>query len=541
MRQSIQNVGLTIIVVALSAVFLTQFGSNQSQGCGGDAGAGFAAKVYGNTITLGEMKAAYVLANGTRYSTETARQMRLKELVLTGLIERDLLAREAGAVGFSTSKDDVMVRLAEEGLLYVSAPVGAPSSIHSGAMPVSFEDKDGNFDPENVRRFIQNRLGRTVEEFAISQIKETLAQRMRETVAASVVVAPSEVWDAYVREKDKAQLKYVRFDQAHYADQLALSAADVDAFLSEHKAEIEAEFEKEKHRYTGLEKQVRARHILIKVASDADDAAKKAAKNKAEAARSRALKGEAFEKLAKDLSEDAGSAREGGDLGYNTRGRMVAPFDDAQFALKVGDISEVVESRFGYHVIKVEGIREGDVPVAEAQREIAEQQAKKAKADSLAKAAADKTAGELAAGLSIDALETRLKAEKEQAGDPAQAPLVKETRPFGRGDSPILGLDNAQVVETAFGLSEDNRLAKGPIKAGDSWIVVRLESRQTADKEEFKGAEEERLTDALLRRKRIEVLENYVHDLRKRAEADGNVRINPEAVRYAASEETASL
>lgn len=541
MRQTIRNVGLLVIVLALSAVFLLEFGGPQSRGCAGDTSARYAARVYGDTISLGEMKAAYVLANGTRYSTETAREMKLKELVLEGLIERDLLAREAREVGFNTTKDDVMVRLAEEGFLYVSAPVGAPSSVPSGAMPVSFEDKDGNFDPENVRRFIQNRLGRTVEEFANSQIQETLAQRMRETVSASVAIAPGEAWDAYVREKDKATLKYVRFDLAHFREQGPATAAQIDAWLKDHQADVDAEYEKEKHRYTGLEKQVRARHILIKVAADADAATKQAAKAKAEAARARALKGEDFAKLAKDLSEDTGSAKDGGDLGYNTRGKMVAPFDDAQFALKAGELSEVVETRFGYHVIKVEGVREGDVPVADAKREIAEKQLKEGNADTLAKAAAEKALAELAGGLTIDALETRLAAEKAAGGDKPQAPVVKETRPFGRGDSPLVGLDNNELVKTAFELSTENSLPKAPVKAGESWVVFKLASRDTADKAAFAGAEEARLTDALLRRKRMEVLEGYVRELRKRADSEGAVSINPEAVRYSASEETASL
>jgi peptidyl-prolyl cis-trans isomerase D len=546
MRQTIQNVGLLVIVLSLSAVFLLEFGGPQSRGCAGDVGARYAAKVYGETISLGEMKAAYVLANGPRYSTETAREMKLKELVLEGLIERDLLAREAREVGFATSREDVMVRLAEEGLLYVSAPVGAPSSIPSGALPVSFEDKDGNFDPENVRRFIQNRLGRTVEEFANSQMQETLAERMRETVGASVAIAPEEVWDAYVREKDKAVIRYVRFDLAHFRDQSAPSTSELDAWVSGHQAQVDAEYEKEKHRYTGLEKQVRARHILIKVASEGDEAtkeaAKKAAKAKAEAARARALKGEDFAQLSKDLSEDTGSARKGGDLGYNPRGRMVAPFDDAQFALKPGDISEVVESRFGYHVIKVEGVREGDVPLAEAKREIAETLLKDARAEQGAKAAAEKVLAELKGGLTLDALEARLKAEKEAGGEAAaQAPVVKDSRPFGRGDSPIAGVDNKDLVKTAFELTTENSLPSAPVKAGDSWVVFKLASRDTADKAAFAGAEQERLSDALLRRKRLEALESHVRALRKRAEDEGAVRINPEAVRYSASEETASL
>jgi peptidyl-prolyl cis-trans isomerase D len=541
MRQTIQNVGLLVIVLALSAVFLLEFGGPQSRGCAAGHGARYAAKVYGDTISLGEMKAAYVLANGPRYSTETAREMKLKELVLEGLIERNLLAREAREVGFATDKDEVMVRLAEEGFLYVSAPIGAPSSIPSGALPVSFEDKDGNFDPENVRRFIQNRLGRTVEEFANSQIQETLAQHMRETVGAAVAIAPAEVWDAYVREKDKATLKYVRFDLDHFRDPNPPSAADVDGWLKEHQPQVDAEYEKEKHRYTGLEKQVRARHILFKAATDADAATKQAAKAKAEAARTRALKGEDFAKLARDLSEDTGSAKEGGDLGYNTRGKMVAPFDDAQFALKPGEISNVVETRFGYHVIKVEGVREGDVPVDEAKHEIAGKQLAEERADAAAKAAADKTLAELAGGLSLDALEARLKAAKDAAPASPQAPVVKETRPFGRGDSPLVGLDNSALVKAAFELSLEHPLPRAPIKAGESWVVFALTARETADKDAFKGAEQERLSDALLRRKRLEVLENHVRELRKRADDEGAVRINPEAVRYSASEETASL
>ncbi len=99
--------------------------------------------------------------------------------------------------------------------------------------------------------------------------------------------------------------------------------------------------------------QVHARHILIKVPQDADEATKKKAHEKAEQARARALKGEDFAKLAEELSEGP-SAKNGGDLGFFTREQMVKPFADAAFALEPGQISNVVETRFGYHVIKVE-------------------------------------------------------------------------------------------------------------------------------------------------------------------------------------------
>lgn len=99
--------------------------------------------------------------------------------------------------------------------------------------------------------------------------------------------------------------------------------------------------------------EVRAQHILIKVPPHATEAQKKEAKAKAEAARQRALKGEDFSALAKELSEGP-SAPRGGELGFFDRSTMVKPFADAAFALKVGEISPVVETQFGYHVIKVE-------------------------------------------------------------------------------------------------------------------------------------------------------------------------------------------
>jgi peptidyl-prolyl cis-trans isomerase D len=552
MRKTVQNVGLLVIVFVLCAVFLLEFGGPQSRGCTSEGGAKYAAKVYGETITLGEMKASYILANGPRYSTQAAREMKLKELVLSGLVERNLLAREAERLGFNVSQDDVMSRLVEDGLLYTSAPVGAPSSIPSGPVPLSFEDEKGAFNLDNARRFIQNRLGRTIEEFAKSQIKETLAERMRGTLTSAVTVSPNEVWDAYVREKDRAEIKYVRFDNAFYRQEASPSAEELDAYLKAHDKEISEELEREKHRYTGLEKQVRARHILFKattsdaadagVASDPKAIADRAlAKSKAEAARARALRGEDFAKLAQQLSEDTGSAREGGDLGYNTKGKMVAPFDDAQFALKPGEVSAVVESRFGYHVIKVEGVREGDVPVEEAKREIGEKQRRETRASELAKAAAEQTLAELRSGTTLEQLETELKSEKDAGGDQALAPVVRETRPFGRGGSPIAGADNGELVKAALELSLDKPLPEAPIKVSDSYVVFKLVSRETPDKSAFAGTEQERLNDALLRRKRSELLDQYIYKLRTKADKDGEIRINPEAIRYSANEETASL
>ena len=98
------------------------------------------------------------------------------------------------------------------------------------------------------------------------------------------------------------------------------------------------------------EPEIRARHILV----ETEDAAK--------AVVTRLKAGEDFAKVAGEVSKDPGSGAEGGDLGYFTKERMVPEFSTAAFAMKVGDVSDPVKSQFGFHVIKVEDIRERPVP-----------------------------------------------------------------------------------------------------------------------------------------------------------------------------------
>ena len=99
--------------------------------------------------------------------------------------------------------------------------------------------------------------------------------------------------------------------------------------------------------------QVKARHILIKVQADAPDDQKAEARKKIEAVQEKVKKGEDFATLAKTYSEGP-SGPSGGDLGYFRRGQMVKPFEDAAFSLKPNETSEIVETRFGYHLIKVD-------------------------------------------------------------------------------------------------------------------------------------------------------------------------------------------
>ena len=176
------------------------------------------------------------------------------------------------------------------------------------------------------------------------RVKETMAQietqaggraKLDEALAQIGMTYP--LLEASVSESDLVQV----FIETTVDPQIAVSPEEVAAYYNEHPEMFQQP------------EQVHARHILMTAAADATEAAKASAQAKAVAARKRAVAGEDFATLAIELSEGP-SAPQGGDLGFFARQQMVAPFANAAFALEVGGISEVVETQFGYHVIKVE-------------------------------------------------------------------------------------------------------------------------------------------------------------------------------------------
>jgi peptidyl-prolyl cis-trans isomerase C len=120
--------------------------------------------------------------------------------------------------------------------------------------------------------------------------------------------------------------------------------------------------------------QVKARHILIKVSPDASDEEKKKTLEKAQGILKKAKEGKDFAKLSETYSDDPGSRQRGGDLGFFGRGRMVKPFEDAAFSLRPGEMSEIVETRFGYHIIKVEDYHESRAKTMEEVKDIIKKQ-----------------------------------------------------------------------------------------------------------------------------------------------------------------------
>jgi peptidyl-prolyl cis-trans isomerase C len=151
----------------------------------------------------------------------------------------------------------------------------------------------------------------------------------------------------------KEQLEYTMDD--FIAKEYLNKAVAKDIKVSDEDVRLYYEANKEKFK---APEQVRVRHILVHVSSKASDEEKKKAKEKIMALHERAIKGEDFAKLASEYSDDLGTKKKGGDTDYFAKGKMVKPFEEAAFSLKPGQISGVVETKFGYHIIKAEDHRE---------------------------------------------------------------------------------------------------------------------------------------------------------------------------------------
>ncbi len=522
-KDRIKNLVWGAIIAAICLVFILEFGGPQAQGCAANIRhSRYAAKVRGHVIPEADMRNAFMLLGYAERATNPAETLQFRKLTLDGLIESELLAQEAQRLGFALSEEDVMVALAKDAYMYIGSTVNAPFYLAApGRVSAPVRNEKGVFDKEGTKRFIQNYFRRSIPEFARWQMREMLAYKMRSLITSSVVVSDAEAKNAYVAENDKATVQYVRLSPALAKDRVTVEASALSAWVQTHQEEINKAFTDQKARFTKLPKQVRARHILLKVDAEASPEDKEKARKLASDLLKRAKSGEDFAKLAMQYSEDPGSAIKGGDLGFNPKGRMVEAFDKAQFSLPAGAIADApIETNFGFHVIKVEAIREGDVPAEQAKQEVAEDLYRQSVAKAEMKRIAEQIIQARKAGnQTLEAALAQAVATWKAAAPHGSLPSVQDSSPFGPADDPIPGLSGSeQVRKAAFALSTQNPLASAPIQAGDEWVVIELKERTQKDVTSITASELKTLSARLLREKQQDALKQYVGGLRKQAD-----------------------
>jgi peptidyl-prolyl cis-trans isomerase D len=308
----------------------------------------------------------------------------------------------------------VLNQLIDERVLYSAAlksgmtvPNAELQSI-IGDIP-AFKDGNGKFSPQRYRELL-NAQGMSEGSFEAELRKDLIVGRSRDAFSTTAFVPHSVVDRLYRLRQQKREVSQFVLDPSQFTAKVKVTPEEAKAYYESHKQQFELP-EKVKLEYAilslaavekgiavtpkelqdyynsrseqllGKPEERRARHILVAVAANATAEQKAKAKDKAEALLAQARKSpKSFAKLAKSSSEDPGSAAEGGDLGFFARGKMVKPFDDAVFGMKVGDIVGPVQTQFGYHIIKLDAVRPSEIPKFEAVKGKIEEELKKAHA-----------------------------------------------------------------------------------------------------------------------------------------------------------------
>jgi peptidyl-prolyl cis-trans isomerase C len=194
----------------------------------------------------------------------------------------------------------------------------------------------------------------TVTDAEVEEQLKSMRQMARTEEAFTKALAERKMTLERLKADARAEISIAKMMNAQVAN--ATEATD---------AEVRDFFDKNPDKFKRSET-VRASHILLRVDPNADDATKKQTKAKIDEVLKRVKSGEDFAALAQQNSQD-GSAQQGGDLGYFPKEKMVPAFADVAFALKTGEISDVVTTQFGVHIIKVTDRKPaGTVPLEEA-------------------------------------------------------------------------------------------------------------------------------------------------------------------------------
>ncbi len=222
-------------------------------------------------------------------------------------------------------------------------------------------------------------------------------------------------------------------------------------------ASLQAEYDKNKASYVQGEKR-QARHILIE--SGKDDAA---ALKKAQEVLAEANSGKDFAALAKQYSQDHGSAQNGGDLGWTEKGNFDPAFDDAEFSMKVGEIRGPVKSKFGYHIIKLEAIEPGHTrSLAEARSELEGQVRRNRAADQFGEVQDNLQAQLEKPGADFDTLVKDFNLQKGEVAEYHR----------GTGGAPLGEIGGSRRASCSAAPVLDEKRVGGPVALGEDRIVI---------------------------------------------------------------------
>ncbi|MDX2495349.1 MAG: SurA N-terminal domain-containing protein [Desulfuromusa sp.] len=371
--------GVIILSFVIGYTMLTA-PTDQRANQGGD----IAARVNGDEISYSEFQSNYSnlynlyqnIYQGN-FDANLEKQLNLPKQALQQLIEGSLLIHQASQLDIEVTQKELVDSIANYDAFQV----------------------DGKFNRDRYLEVL-NYQRMDPEQFEATQRKQLLTQKVRTQLQQDASVSDAEISEAFHKENDKINLNYVwltpalveskvavtdtglksffekniekfrvpekvslrylQFDPARYEDQVGtLSDEDLQRYYRRNLDQFE------------IKEQVKAAHILLRVPEDASEEAIQKRQKLANELLQQLQNGADFAQLAKTQSDDKSNAAAGGDLGNFGRGTMVKEFEDAVFALRPGQLSNVVQTSFGFHIIKVEEYTEPGVkPLVDAIGEV---------------------------------------------------------------------------------------------------------------------------------------------------------------------------
>ena len=407
---------------------------------------------------------AYRLQTGGDISEEVLRSLGVDRQILQQLIDEYAALAEADRLGLRVSDAEVRERI----------------------LTLPAFQVDGRFVGEQQYRMVLQRQSPPIStaQFEEDVRRSILIERLQAAVTGWVSVSETEIADEHRRRNERVRVDVVAFRANDYRDEVEATDADIELLYNEDAALYQVP-EKRRLRFllvdeaaifdsitpsedelrgyydTNLSQyqtpgQVRASHILLRIGES--DEAEVAARAAALAARARG--GEDFATLAREFSEDEGTAVNGGDLGTFGRGRMVAEFEAAAFAMAPGEVSDPVKSAFGYHVILVTEAEEEVTEPFEDVRESIANILKQERASSRARSLAQAIAAEVTAPDDLDRAAAARGYEVQESG-------------FAAPGEPILGLGLArEVSDRAFRMEPGEVAGPIPSPSGPAFVTV---------------------------------------------------------------------
>ncbi len=436
-----------------------------------------AARVNGDEISYDSFQSGYSnlynlyqnIYQG-KFNAALEKQLNLPRQAMRQLIDEALLIQEAQKLNLEVTEDELIDSIAQYDAFQV----------------------DGKFSRDRYLEVL-NYQRMDPEQFEVTQRRKLLTQKVRSSLQQGVNINDTELADAFHMENDKINLSYVWLTPALVESKVKVTDEGLKQFFDQnienfriaekvslrylqfdparYENEVGTATDEELQRYYrrnldqfDIKEQVRAAHILLRIEKDADAVTIQKRADLADKILKQLQDGADFTQLAKTYSDDKSNANNGGDLGTFGRGTMVNEFEEAAFALRPGQLSPVVQTSFGFHIIKVtEYIEPGVKPLVDVMDEV--------KAGLILE-----KSRQLAYEKAMDAYNINRKTGDLETAATANDLGIKESGFFSTNDA-IDGIGRVpEISQAAFALKE-NQLAR-PIQTTQGVFLFTLKERQ---------------------------------------------------------------